>query len=299
MGKLRMICAALAAVLMFGIYPAQCANAAPESKQAELQAVPAEKEPLTEQELAGYYGESVFIGDSIMLGFRNYCAKKKNTFVHDIQFLAVGSYSAHNAMKPVAGNNVHPLYGGKKYNVWDALPLIGRQRVFILLGMNDIGMLGLEASRDKYKALIDKILETSPDIEINIISATYTLKDKGKGKLNNNNIAKYNVMLKEMTDENGWGYIDLCTPISDGQGNLAKGCCSDGFVHLSNSAYSIWQEELVKYANSMAAEEAETGQTPATGEQAVPETGQTLPAAVEQIPPAVGQVPSAAVQIRN
>ena len=124
--------------------------------------------------------------------------------------------------------------------------------LFRSLGMNDISILGLEGARDQYKALIDKILETSPDIEIHIISVTYTLEGQGKGKLNNDNLAQYNILLQEMAEENGWGYIDLCTPISDGNGNLAEEYCSDGFVHLSNSAYSVWEARLTDYANAQA-----------------------------------------------
>ena len=210
---------------------------------------------LTDEELAAYYRDSVFVGDSIMVGFRNYSAKQKS-FVHDIQFLAVGSYSAFNAMKPVEGDNVHPMYKGKKSQIWNAIPLMDCKRAFILLGMNDISILGLEGARDKYKELIDKILEASPDIEIHIISVTYTLKDQGKGKLNNENLAQYNLLLQEMAEENGWGYLDLCTPISDGEGNLAKEYCSDGFVHLSSSAYTLWETALIDYAGGQASQAA-------------------------------------------
>lgn len=209
---------------------------------------------LTDEELRAYYGDSVFIGDSIMLGFRNYSAKQE-TFVHDIQFLAVGSYGANNAMKPVKGDNVHPTYKGKKYQLWNAIPLTGKTRAFLLLGMNDIAPLGLEGARDQYKELIDKILETSPELDIHIISVTYTLEGEGKKKLNNTNIAAYNVLLQEMAEENGWGYIDLCTIISDGEGNLAEECCSDGFVHLTKTAYSLWETALMCYANVIHLEE--------------------------------------------
>lgn len=218
---------------------------------------------LTDEELASYYGDSVFIGDSIMVGFRNYSARQK-TFVHDIPFLAVGSYSAFNAMKPVNADNVHPVYKGKKCQLWNAVPLIGSKRAFILLGMNDISILGLEGARDQYKELIDKILETSPDLEIHIISVTYTLADQGIGKLNNENLAKYNVLLQEMAEENGWDYLDLCTPLSDGNGNLAEEYCSDGFVHLSTAAYTLWESELIAYANAQAKTGAENETEPET-----------------------------------
>lgn len=278
MKKIKLMCATLTAILTFGNYTggAVCAasddtqtkkNQTAETRTEETQtketqtketqideAMTEESQPgtaLSDEELAAYYGDSVFVGDSIMVGFRNYSAKQ-TSYVHDIQFLAVGSYSAFNAVKPVTDSNVHPVYKGKKCQIWNAIPLIGSKRAFILLGMNDISILGLEGARDQYKALIDKILETSPDIEIHIISVTYTLEGQGKGKLNNDNLAQYNILLQEMAEENGWGYIDLCTPISDGNGNLAEEYCSDGFVHLSNSAYSVWEARLTDYANAQA-----------------------------------------------
>lgn len=268
MKKFKILCIALTAMLTLSNYAKGTVYAAQTERSGQLFA----ESEMTEEELAAYYGDSVFIGDSIMAGFRNYSAKQES-FVHDIQFLAVGSYSAFNAMKPVTNDNVHPMYKGKKYQLWDAVPLTGSKRAFILLGMNDISILGLEGGRDQYKQLIDKILETSPDLEIHIISVTYTLADQGKGKLNNDNIAKYNLLLQEMAEENGWGYIDLCTPISDGEGNLAEECCSDGFVHLTNSAYTLWESELADYANlqlsqddteTEAQEETETKTEPTT-----------------------------------
>ncbi|MDE6620190.1 MAG: hypothetical protein K2K74_06825 [Lachnospiraceae bacterium] len=290
--KRTYLCAMLTVMLVFGNHTGEYVYAAPGDEQTETAttkessskedlskenlskedlskenvtkenpADSSETPKLTDEELAAYYSDSVFIGDSIMLGFRNYSAKQKS-YVHNIQFLAVGSYSAFNAMKPVTSDSVHPMYKGKKYQVWNAVPLIGSKRAFILLGMNDISILGLEGARDQYKALIDKILETSPDIEIHIVSVTYTLSDQGKGKLNNENIAQYNILLQEMAEENGWGYIDLCTLLSDGKGNLDKQYCSDGYVHLSNTAYALWESELINYANMQSAStevESETG----------------------------------------
>lgn len=55
----------------------------------------------------------------------------------------------------------------------------------------------------------------------------------------------YNTILQEMAEENGWGYIDLCTPISDGAGNLKREYCSDGYVHLTKAACTVWEEDLI------------------------------------------------------
>lgn len=265
MRRKMMVSTILLAMLLLGDYTGATVYASEEkttkTQETEVQTKDeAKEEGLTEEELAQYYGDSVFVGDSIMVGFRNYCMKKEEeSFVKGIQFLAVGSYSAFNAAKPVKGDNVHPLYKGKKYQLWDAIPLMDAKRVFILLGMNDISILGLEGARDQYKEVIDKIVEACPDVEIHILSTTYTLKGKGGGKLNNENLAKYNELLQEMAEENGWGYMDIATPISDGKGNLAAEYCSDDFVHLSSAAYDIWETELREYANTQQLEvEAET-----------------------------------------
>ncbi|MCM1118227.1 MAG: GDSL-type esterase/lipase family protein [bacterium] len=262
--KRTFVCIVIAAMLFLEDFATVNVYAASAGMSAGISA-PLSEEPsdaalaqLTDEELRAYYGDSVFIGDSIMVGFRNYSAKQE-TYVHDIQFLAVGCYGVNNALKPVKGDNVHPKYQGKKCQLWDAIPLIGSKRAFIMFGMNDIAILGLEGARDKYKELIDKILKTSPELEIHIISMTYTLKGKGKKVLNNTNIDKYNTLLQEMAEENGWAYIDLCTVISDGEGNLAEDCCSDGFVHLTKTAYTLWETELINYANAVRlAEPAET-----------------------------------------
>lgn len=278
-GILKKICvAALTAVLPLSALTGGMEVSAAQTVSTELSIEPAAdalteasaKQELTDEDLRAYFGDSVFIGDSIMLGFRNYSAKQ-DTYVHDIQFLAVGSYGVQNALKPVNENNIHPKYKGKKYQLWEAIPLMDCKRVFIMFGMNDIAPLGLEGARDKYKELIDKILETSPDLEIHIISMTYTLEGTGKKILNNTNIAEYNTLLQEMAEENGWGYIDLCTPTSDGNGNLAEDCCSDGFVHLTKTAYMLWEAELINYANTVLLEEENETQDTEIVTESIPE----------------------------
>ena len=134
--------------------------------------------------------------------------------------------------------------------MWDAVSDMGAKRVFISLGTNDIIMLGSEGAIERCRQVVDKILESCPGVEINCISVTYAAEGKEKGKLNNQSIAEYNGLLLQMAAENGWGYLDVATPLSDGRGNLANEICSDGFVHLKNPAYAVWEEELIRYANT-------------------------------------------------
>lgn len=205
---------------------------------------------ITEEEIDAYFADSVFVGDSIMLGFRNYCMKQKDSYLNDIQFLAAGSFSVTNSLWDVNAKSVHPVYQGQKRQIWESISMMDVKRVFLFFGMNDLNVSGLEGTCEKYEQLISNIKEKSPDIEIHIISMTYTLKGAGKGKLKNDIIREFNVLLQDMAKENGWGFMDMATPLSDENGDLAANYCSDGYVHQSRAAYDVWTTVIRDYARA-------------------------------------------------
>lgn len=197
--------------------------------------------------IRAFYEDSVFAGDSVLLGFRNYAAKSSDPAIHEMQFLAAGSLSLHNAFWEVSSKSVHPLYQGEQHQIWDSVSMMGAKRAFLFFGINDVAY-GVDASVPMYQQLVDKIREKSPDIDITIISATYTLKDKGQGSINNDNLAAFNTAVRELASQNNWGYIDMANALSDGQGNLADKYCSDGFLHESKAAYDVWSMMMYRYA---------------------------------------------------
>lgn len=218
----------------------------------------------TQAEIEGFYDDSVFVGDSLMLGFRNYAMKRKDdTLLSRIKFLAAGSLSVHNSFWDVENkDSVHPLYQGKKRYIWDSISLMKGKRVFIMLGVNDINVYGLEKTRDKYEELVGKIEESNPDAEVHIMSMTYVLHGKEKGNLENDTIREFNAMLEELAEENGWGYVALADSLADENGDLAEKFCSDGFVHQNAAAYDVWVSVLKDYAaQRLSLEDAEGGQT--------------------------------------
>ncbi len=205
---------------------------------------------LTQEEIEGFYDDSVFVGDSVMLGFRNYTQKRKeDTLLSRMKFLAAGSLSVNNAFWDTKNKkSVHPVYKGQKRYIWDSLALMESRRVFIMLGMNDLNVYGLEKTRDKYKELIEKIEESCPDAEVYIMSVTYVLHGKEKGNLKNDTIREFNTMLEELAKENEWGYVSLADALADENGDLAEKFCSDGFVHQNAAAYDVWVSVLKDYA---------------------------------------------------
>lgn len=201
------------------------------------------------EEIDAYFDDSVFVGDSIMLGFRNYAMKRQDTFLSRMGFLAAGSYSANNALWDVDDKSVHPVYQGEQRQVWESISLMGSKKVFLMLGMNDLNITGVEGSSEKYEELIGKIQEKNPDAEIIIMSMTYILKGKETGKLENDTIREFNGLLEAMAEKNGWGYVDVADALADENGDLAEEYCSDGFAHQNPEAYDVWVSVLRKYAD--------------------------------------------------
>ena len=209
-----------------------------------------------EAEIDAYLADSVLIGDSIVLGYRNYCTKSEEEALKSIRFLVAGNFSAHNALWEVSSKSVHPLYQGEQRPVWESVSLVGAKNVFISLGLNDLNID--DKTCECYRQVIDNILELSPEVSINIISMTYTLKDQGVGKLNNDEIRIYNEQLQKMAAENGWGFMNIAPLLADEEGNLKAEYCSDGFLHQTPAAYEIWTQALRQYAEKVLG-----GETPA------------------------------------
>lgn len=175
--------------------------------------------------------------------------KRQDTFLSRMNFLAAGSFSANNALWDVNDESVHPVYQGEQRQVWESVSLMGSKRVFLMLGMNDLNITGVEGSCEKYEELIGKIKEKNPDAEIIIMSMTYVLKGKETGKLQNDTIREFNGMLETMAEKNGWGYVNVAEALADGNGDLAEEYCSDGFAHQNPEAYDVWVSVLRKYAD--------------------------------------------------
>lgn len=207
-------------------------------------------------EIDAYLADSVIIGDSIVLGYRNYCTRSEDEMLKSIKFLAAGNFSAHNALWEVSSKSVHPLYQGEQRPVWESVSLMGAKNIFICFGLNDLNID--DKTCECYQQVISNILELSPEVNINIISMTYTLKDQGVGKLNNDEIRIYNEQLQKMAAENGWGFVNVAPLLADEEGNLKAEYCSDGFLHQTPAAYKVWTQALHQYVEKMLG-----GETPA------------------------------------
>lgn len=190
--------------------------------------------------------ESVFIGDSVSLGFARYCAQKG--IMSDTVFLTAGSYSLEYALS----NNVsedkgysHPMYKGKETPVVKAVADIKPKNVYICLGINDIAKSGVEGTVRNYCKLINAIRKEVPDANIYVVSTTFLVETAQKTNLNNLNLANLNHNMKLLCLKNdNLNYIDIMTPLQDDKYALSAEYCSDEYIHQTDTAYAIWANAL-------------------------------------------------------
>lgn len=210
-------------------------------------------EETSESDSDNFFDDTVFVGDSVTLGLKNYVTSERNQgreCLGNAKFLAEGSMSYSNTLPEIgAKNSIHPKYNGMEMHIEDALELIKAKRVFIMLGMNDFCIYPEEEAIANAKECTNRIKEKNPDIDIYIESVTPALFDSGK--FSNENIDKFDAALKAFCDENGYAYVDVASAMKDENGILISSYCGDPGakgVHMSNIGCKAWVDYLNKYS---------------------------------------------------
>ncbi|MBR6594288.1 MAG: hypothetical protein IKK83_03800 [Clostridia bacterium] len=218
-----------------------------------------------------FFNDSVFVGHSVMVHFSNRVNGWRTSvapdFLGNALFCCSSSFSFYNNenQTPDESDNVLPKYRGQPYNIEDLPSATGAKRIFLgLMGLNDLAMVGTADTcgrvvADEAIRCIEKVKEKNPDVEIVVLASTYLTRDVSYKRLNNRNMSLLNSYVLDYCNLNGIDFIDVATPLCDGDGYLASVYSSDNYCHLVKQAYYIWIDELREYA---AAKQAGTWENP-------------------------------------
>ena len=185
-------------------------------------------------EVMHFFDDAAFIGDSVSLKLQRYQAE--HGVFGSATFLTAGSYSVNHAVN----DTMFVSYRGQQMTPEDALAACGAKKVFILLGMNDIGLVGVDGSITNWATFVGRIRAKNPDIEIYIQSGTPIYTGNEVGSLTNANMDRYNEKLKVFAAENNCHYIDIASAMKDSTGGLKQEYCSDAYVHLTDAGCEVW-----------------------------------------------------------
>ncbi len=211
-------------------------------------AAEAEEDPV-QARVRAYFQNAVFIGDSIMVGYRNYLSNHKESPMSGALFLANVSYSAEHALRE--NDKLHPVFRGQKQPVWKAIQLMDVHRVFIMFGTNDLVGRSPERSAEMIFTVVDRIRGYNPAVQVNLISMTPIYNGGiNKGNLNNDGVNALNALLREgMKEHHIGGFVDINSLLKDENGALAARYCSDHYVHQTTPAYGdVWDTCMYSFA---------------------------------------------------
>ena len=191
--------------------------------------------PVPESEAVddGYFADAAFIGDSRTQGLRLYSGLKDTNWLCSVGLTV-----------ETAATEKFSVADGK-YTALDALGVLKPAKVYIMLGLNELGWKSADIFIEKYAAIIDAALAANQDclVYVQSILPVSAAKDAGGTWCNNANVNARNERLKELAEEKGVYYLDVASAFRGEDGCLPAGDTPDG-IHLTPGLCVSWLDYL-------------------------------------------------------
>ena len=188
-----------------------------------------------------YFADAVFIGDSRTVGLYEYGGLEEVTTFYASKGLTV--YKLFDAeIVEIPGQR-------QKSTIEDALLNNEFRKIYLMVGINEMGTGTVETFTAKYKEVVDHLLELEPNSILyiqGILKVTTERSDKGD-YINNEGITARNNALAELADNRRIFYLDANPLICDETGGLVPSYTFDG-VHLKAQYIEIWKNYLKEHA---------------------------------------------------
>ena len=180
-----------------------------------------------------YFENTAFLGDSRTQGFQLYSGLKTGTY-----YTAVGA-----TVESVFTKKVDTEAG--KMPLLDAMAKQEFDKIYVMLGVNELGWNGTEIYHNQYAKLIDRLREDHPDslVVLQTLIPVSAKQEAKKSYVNNTRIAAYNDVIRQLAEEKQCPYVDVAAAMTDEQGCLRSDWTSDG-VHLNTKGCKAWLEYL-------------------------------------------------------
>ena len=187
--------------------------------------------PETEAVEDTYFDGAVFLGDSRTEGLSLYSGLKTGHF-----YTAVGA-----TVESVFSKKNFETESGEKVPLLDAVAGQDCDKIYIMLGINELGWSKTKTYHDQYAKLIDRVREDHPEAKIVLqsIPPVSAKQEAKKTYVNNARIADYNEVIKTLAEEKECYFLDVAACLTDGKGRLPKDLNFDG-IHLNPAGCKVW-----------------------------------------------------------
>jgi len=209
-----------------------------------------------------YFADAAFIGDSRTDGFMIYSG------------IGTGDNLTSNGLSIFKLAEKKALtIGGEQYTLLEALALKEYGKVYLSLGVNELGYHNDDGFYRSYCAAIDEIRRVQPNAVIYIqnlipVNEAQSVESTGHDYLTNDHLRVYNDLLRQAAEEKQVVYLDLYSQFADENGSLPEDASRDG-VHLKKPQCQQWLAYLKTHTVEF---DALYPDGPPTVEPAQPET---------------------------
>jgi len=190
-----------------------------------------------------YFSDAVFIGDSRTVGMFEYGGLEEISTFYASKGLTV--YKMFDAeIVTVPGQN-------KKITVEEALQQNTFAKIYLMIGINEMGTGTVETFMEKYREAVAHLQELQPDAIIylqGIIKVTAERSAQGD-YINNEGIVARNDAIAQLADNEKIFYLDVNPLICDETEGMTASYTFDG-VHLKAQYIEIWKDYLKTHAIS-------------------------------------------------
>ncbi|MCI8437576.1 MAG: hypothetical protein HFF41_07180 [Lawsonibacter sp.] len=185
-----------------------------------------------------YFDDAAFVGDSRTDGFMLYSGvgTGKNLTSNGLSIFTLSEKKAFTVE-------------GETYTLLEALALEEYGKVYLSLGVNELGIYKDKSFYSSYSAAIDQIRLVQPGAVIYIqglipVNEAQVEEHNGnKYNLSNDHLRVYNDLMRQVAEEKQVVYLDLYSEFADENGSLPEGLSRDG-VHLTKEPCQRWLEYL-------------------------------------------------------
>lgn len=184
-----------------------------------------------------YFADAAFVGDSRTDGLLIYGGMKGAANLTS-NGLSIFQLEEKKAL----------TIGGKKYTLLEALALKKYGKVYLSLGVNELGYYDDEGFYESYCKAVDDIRACQPDAVIYIqglipLNEGVIRQSGGRDYLKNDHLRIYNDLMRKTAREKNVVFLDLYSAFVDGDGELPAEASKDG-VHLRKDYCRQWMDYL-------------------------------------------------------
>jgi len=220
---------AVSAAAKHAAEPAQPSKAAPDEAEAQKEAVCVVPETAAVEDT--YFDDAIFLGDSRTEGLFLYSGLKAGT-----PYTSVGA-----TVESVFTKKTFQMKGGGKVPLLDAMADQDCGKIYIMLGVNELGWTKTQNYHDQYAKLIDRLRADHPEAKIALQSLppVSAKQDAKKTYVNNERIRTYNEVIRTLAEEKACYFLDVASCLTGGDGVLPVKQTTDG-VHFNTAGCKTW-----------------------------------------------------------